>query len=479
MQVVEATRAGELTVEDVARASLDRIAAHNPRINAITDVRDTDSVIDEAKARDRAFRDGEPVGPLHGIVMTVKDSFDVKGLRSSYGMPQYAKHVADDDALLVRRLKNAGAMVIGKTNLPLYSIDWQSTNAWYGQSNNPYDVTRVVGGSSGGSAAAVAMGMTPLELGSDAGGSIRVPSHFCGICGMRTTEAALSNRGQFRTPGHPQGNRLLTVAGPMARSVDDLLLEMSVLWDHKELLSEIAPVDFHASSWDAKPLRLAFAKTMHDIEVDDEYAELFAAFLDRVRGAGHSLEADHPSYDEALAYDVHGRMLGFEVDSGAPTPALLTKLFMFFFMLLKYRDSAWALGVARGIGMGARAYFSALDTKERVGDTFTSFFDRYDAWLTPVASIPAFAHQRAGLPFVVNGRSVPYTRAMAGFNFTTALSGHPVVVIPIGRTRAGLPVGVQIHGKRWTDKRLLEIARHFEPLGGGFQPPPEPEAGSR
>lgn len=473
-KIVQHIRTRQLTVEHVLRASLTQIQAHNARINAITDLRDEADLVQEAREKDHQVQAGTALGPLHGLPMTVKDGFQVAGLLSSNGHPSYRTHRPTEDAELVKRLKQAGAIIIGKTNLPLFSIDWQSTNAWFGQTNNPYHPDYVAGGSSGGSAAAVAMGFTPVELGSDAGGSIRVPAHFCGVCGLRTTEQALSNRGQFKFPGRPQGHRALTVAGPMAKNVADLLLLLPVLWNGGGLLAEIAPVALEGSSWHGERLTIAYAPTLAATEVDAEYQQLFTAFVARLAAAKHVVERNSPRYEEAAAYRLHGRLLGREMDTSAPTPAWLTKIGLFLFLLLKYRDKRWARGVWEGIGMSAARYAETLTPKEALGDCYTRFFDAYDIWLIPVASFGAFKHQRAGKAFRVNGKRVPYTDAMARFNFATALAGHPIVVIPIGQTAAGLPVGVQIHARKWTDKRLLEIAQHLETFTPGFQPPPEP-----
>ena len=470
-EIVRKIQARELSVEHTVQAFLDQIKTHNPRINAITDIREEADILQEARQKDHQLRTGADLGTLYGLPMTVKDGFNVKGLINSNGHPLYKNNRVSEDAELVKRLKQAGAIIIGKTNLPLFSIDWQATNAWFGQTNNPYDVHRVAGGSSGGSAAAVAMGFTPLELGSDAGGSIRVPAHFCGICGIRTTEQALSNRGQFKFPGKPQGHRQLTVAGPMAKNVSDLLLVMPILWGSGQLVAEIPPVDYQASNWQGERLTIAYSTTLNRAEVDQEYEHIFTQFIQTIRGVGHRVEPNQPVYDEASAYNLHGRLLGFEIDTSSPTPWFLTKVAMYLFILLKYRDRPWAKGIAQGIGMSANRLAQTWSQKEEMSDIYTAFFERYDIWLTPVASFSAFRHQPAGVPFRVNEKQVGYTQAMASFNFTTALSGHPIVVIPIGQTSTGMPLGVQIHARKWSDKRLLEIAKHLETLTDGFQIP--------
>lgn len=190
-EITKLIRDREISCIEVAKQFLNHIEAYNKTINAITDIRDYNDIIMEARVKDLLLSDGVVLGPLHGLPITVKDTYNVEGLISSNGNPKLKSNIANTDAELVKRLKKAGAIIIGKTNIALYALDWQSTNPWFGQTNNPYNLNHVVGGSSGGSAAALASGFTALELGTDAGGSIRVPAHFCGICGIRTTESAL------------------------------------------------------------------------------------------------------------------------------------------------------------------------------------------------------------------------------------------------------------------------------------------------
>lgn len=462
VEISDLIKSRQISVQAVTLFFLERIKQINPKINAVIAIRSSEDILLEAAEKDSLIEQGIILGPLHGIPMTVKDSFSVKGIRNTNGHPAYRNHIATEDAELVTRLKNAGAIIIGKTSLPLFSIDWQTYNWWDGRTNNPFDLRRTCGGSSGGSAAAVAAGLTPLELGSDAGGSLRVPAHFCGVCTLKATEHALSNRGQYKFPGKPQGQRHLTVAGPIAKNVCDLLLMMPLLWNGTGASVNPIPLTFESSCYNGDRLQIAYAETIDHVEVDREYHDLFIKFVNRLRAAGHHLHQDGPVYNEQLGYQAHGKLLGFEFDAGSPVPSVFTKLFFYFFILLKYRDRLWAKGVAGGIGMSAVKYLRTLEIKDEVSDRFTDFFKKYDIWITPVASFGAFKHYSTGKPFTINGKRTAYTDALGKFNFTTALSGHPIVVIPIGKTSDGMPVGVQIHAQRWTDKRLLEIALSME-----------------
>lgn len=462
----------QVTIVQVVTAFLDHIQQHNPSINAIYELRPRAEILAEAAEKDAELANGKATGALHGLPMTIKDSFGVKGLISSNGDPFLRKNRAIENATLITRLKEAGVIILGKTNIPLFCIDWQSTNWWNGQTNNPYHPAFVAGGSSGGAAAAVAAGMSPLEIGSDAGGSIRVPAHFCGICGLRPTDGALPMRGHLQYPKQPKGIKHITVAGPLAKNVADLKLLLRVLWQPtpSTQLEEEAPVALNHQTWDGKALKIAVANTINGIPVDEEYAAIFQQFVQQLAEQGHQIIQDAPVYDEAKAYQTCGEILAFEQQMNLPKLPLVS-LGMYAFIFGKYRDHAWAKSMSVGVRLSATNYAKAIDQKRQVAAIYEAFFQQYDLWLTPVSPDAAFKHQRAGIPFQINQQKVPYTKAIASFTFTTALAGHPILVIPIGKKENGLPVGVQLHAKKWSDNRLLEIGAALEQLTQGFSIP--------
>ncbi len=468
--IVQQIRDKEISCESVVHQFLEQINKYNDTINAISDLRDYDDIISEAKDKDKLLEKGEILGPLHGLPVTVKDTYNVLGLISSNGNPKLKNNIASTDADLVTRLKKAGAIILGKTNLALYALDWQSTNPWFGQTNNPYDIDYVVGGSSGGSAAAIASGFTALELGTDAGGSIRVPAHFCGVCGIRTTESALSNRGNGVTPGLPRLARHLISNGPIAKSVDDLLLAMEVLWNDGQRHTENPPVPLKQYQYKGEKLNIAYSPTLDGLLLDEGYNRIYKAFIDKIHQSNHELTQSKPGYSSNTLINLWGRIAGF--DFGAALKRVPFKgLISYFFINTKYKDVQWAKGMSQGATSSHFQYAKALQLKDEVSDTFAQFFQKYDIWITPVSIAPAFKHQKPGIPFEVNGWRVPYTRAFIPFNFPSTIPGHPIVVIPIGVTKKGLPVGVQIHGQRWHDYKLLQIAKELEKLTDGFQVP--------
>lgn len=466
-EITKLIRSKEVSCVEVVKQFLDHIELFNHSINAITDILDYDEIINEAKEKDLLLSDGIVKGPLHGLPITVKDTYNVEGLVSSNGNPKLKENIATYDAELVKRLKDAGAIVIGKTNLALYALDWQSTNPWFGQTNNPYNLNYVVGGSSGGSAAALASGFTALELGTDAGGSIRVPAHFCGVCGIRTTESALPNRGNMVTPKTPRLGRYLTSNGPMARNISDLLLATEVLWSNESHFSENPPVDFKQYKYQGEKLNIAYSPTLDGLCLEEEYKEVFLSFLDKINQSKHELVQSKPSYSSNTLINLWGRIAGYDF-AAAMRHMPFKGIISYLFIKSKYRDKQWAKGMRVGATSSPNQYAKALQLKDDISDIFTGFFNKYDVWITPVSIASAFKHQKPGIPFYVNGWKVPYTKAFIPFNFPSTISGHPIVVIPIGMTKKGLPVGIQIHGKKWQDFKLLQIAKELEKFTEGF-----------
>lgn len=461
----------KISCEALAQQVLEHIKRYNPSINAISDLRPPEEILEEARQKDAAIKKGDPLGALHGLPMTVKDTFNVKGLLTTNGNPSLKNNIAQSDAELVKRLKAAGAIIIGKTNLALFALDWQSTNKWFGQTNNPYGLDYVVGGSSGGSAAAVAAGFSPLELGTDAGGSIRVPAHFCGVCGLRTTESALPMRGNMETPNMIRTGRYLTVNGPFARNIDDLILITKVLWNADSSFAENPPVPFNSSPKSVPSnLKIAYSKTIDQIPLEEEYRIIYEGFLKKLETPTFSLAEQAPKMDTQRLTKLWGKIAGF--DFGAALKRIpLKRLLVYSFIRSKYKDKLWAQGMSKGAVSTPAAYAKSLIEKDDLADHFSAFFDQYDAWITPVSAAAAFKHQKTGKPFMINGRKLPYTQAFVPFNFPSTIPGHPIVVIPIGKTKAGLPVGIQIHGKKWCDGQLLQIAKRLEAFTDGFTTP--------
>jgi len=462
---------GRLSSVVLLKRLLDRVERLNPRINAVVTL-DAERALARAAAADAARARGERWGPLHGLPMTVKDSFETAGLRTTAGAPALAQHLPQRNAVAVQRLVDAGAIVFGKTNLPLWAMDIQSYNAVFGATNNPWDVTRTPGGSSGGAAAALAAGFTPLELGSDIGGSIRSPAHFCGIYGHKPSYGLVPLVGHIPGPPGTLGETDIAVAGPMARSAEDLALALGVL---------AGPDAASAAAWSLQlppPRRRALrefrvAAWLDDAAspVDTSVTGCLATLVEKLRGAGVTVDTTaRPAHGFDDAMKVYYPLLFAATSPGLPRP-------LFEQMAARAADKASRdpLDVDAGSTMRHRDWLVVNEARERQRANWARLFDDFDVLLCPATPTPAIVHDpsepAAARRIVVNGESREYWDQVdwAGLVGAALL---PVTVAPAARTAAGLPVGVQIVGPYLEDRTTIEFARLLADVAGGFSRPP-------
>jgi len=453
------------SAREVLAAHLAEIDRRNPELNAVITL-DRKRAEARALAADEALARGETWGPLHGLPMTVKDGYDTAGLRTTYGLPHCRNHTPDRDAEVVAQLKAAGAIIFGKTNMPLASFDWQCKHPNFGRARNPWDPTRTTGGSSGGSAAALAARFTPLEMGGDVAGSLRVPAHFCGVAALRPTEGWVSDFGAHQAPGNPRLTLHLIAFGPMARDAADLELAMSVVAGPRPERPELPhwrpdPIDGLAG------LRIAHWDAPCGSPLCPDTRRAFTHFLDKLENAGCRLTETEP-FDMHEAYENWSRIQGFMIGAYLPAIMRLAPPLVYPLAAAALRPftgpDPFPLRLTRNIGRSRRAFFQALEVRNRLIAEMDAFFERFDAFVTPVAATPAFTHRRTGARIRVGDVNVPYGVAMGPFNCPLATAANPIAVIPIDRSAEGLPIGVQIGGPRWRDPRLLAIAAHMETL---------------
>ena len=449
-----------------------RVERFNPDLNAII-VHDIEAACERADEADAALARGDRVGPLYGVPMTVKESFDLTGTPTTWGIPANAKAVARENAETVQRLIDAGANIFGKTNVPLYLADWQTFNEIYGTTNNPWDPGRTPGGSSGGAASALASGMTGLELGSDIGASIRNPAHYCGVYGHKPTYGLVSYRGHA-LPGVVAAPDI-AVAGPLARSARDLDLGLSILAgpgpiERRGLTASLAPPrhtrlrGFRVAVMASDPVAEA------DQSVQDAIARL-ADFLSE-RGA-HVNDTARPAFDAARAHEVYiallraatsRRQTDAEYEANiASVPALAPD------------DDGYEARMLRAYVMSHREWLGWNEERHRMRLMWEAFFEDYDVLLCPAATTTAFPHNQKGERWErmvkVNGRDQPGTDQMfwAGYSCCFYLPG---TVAPIGFCDRGLPIGVQIVGPQFGDRTTIELAKLIEREYHAFTPPP-------
>lgn len=468
---------GEVSSVELLNWFTERMAEHNPAINAVIET-DLDGAMARAKAADDARANGENWGPLHGLPMTIKDTYEVVGMRTTAGANSLKDHRPESNAAAVQKLIDAGAIVWGKTNTPPFAMDIQTYNDLHGVTNNPWDVTRTCGGSSGGSAAALAAGFTTLELGSDIGGSIRTPANFCGVYGHKPTHGIVSLHGQIPGPPGTKSHPDLAVAGPLGRSADDLTIALDVL---------AGPEPLAATGWklelpEARHKKLAdfrVAVWLDDAEcaVDSEIVDMLQGVADAVRQAGATVsEAKPAGHKEILS--VYYFLLSSIIGSSFPSHV--------YEMFASMDDDAISGYLAQnGLPENYRAqvkgrtarhkqWLGANERRARIQYRCKEFFNDYDVLLMPVTPNIAPLHDNKTLVdarrITINGEDRSYVDQFPWIGLAT-MAGLPATAAPIGRTQAGLPVGVQIVGPYLEDKTTLEFAKLLSELSGGFVSP--------
>ena len=450
-----------------------RIEKYDGKLNAVV-VRDFDRGREAAKAADAALARGER-RPLLGIPMVVKESFDVAGLPTTWGLPEFKDWIAPQDAVMVARVKAAGAVILGKTNVPVLLGDWQSHNDVYGATNNPWDLTRTPGGSSGGSSAALAAGFGPLSLGSDIGGSLRTPAHYCGICAHKPTLALVPMGGHI-VPGSVLRENGLSVVGPMARSVADLSLTLEVTAGPDERREGIGYrlalppprhrelKDFRVLVIDDHPL-LPSAKTMR-AAIERRAQELGKAGV-KVGRASPLLP------DLADSARLYMRLLMAAL--AVRWPPDLYEQAVSTAKTLKPDDKSLGAERSRGAVASYRGWAADDAARVKLQQQWSALFREWDVVICPAMPTPAFPHEHVtAIPersIDIDGKSYPYFDQMVWPGIASA-PGLPSTAVPIGHSDTGLPLGVQIVGPYLEDHTPLVFAELMEREFGGFVPPP-------
>jgi len=451
---------------------LERTERYNPGLNAIifTGIK---AARQRAKAADTALARGENWGPLHGVPMTIKESFDVVGMPTTWGVPEYRDNYPKKNAVIVERLNRAGAVIFGKTNVPLNLADWQTFNQIYGTTNNPWNITRVPGGSSGGSAAALAAGLTGLEVGSDIGASIRNPAHYCGVFGHKPTYNIVTSRGQA-LPGVVTAKDI-AVVGPLARSAEDLALALDVI---------AGPDEIDGIGWRLqlpKPkkkvlgdFKVAVVYTDAEAEVDDAVQKRMRALVRCLRKNKVSVsEKARPAFDAREAHRNYIQLLRGATVGGLTADEFAKNLRAS--KRLKKNAADYRTQMVQAQAMYHRDWHEHNENRHKMRLAWSHFFRKYDLLLCPTATTTAFPHNQKGQRWermvMVNGKPQPSTTQMfwAGYSCNFYL---PATVAPIGFAADGLPVGVQIVGPQYGDYTCIHFARLIEREFQGFVAPP-------
>lgn len=466
--IAAAVAAGELSSREVVTHLLRRIERLDGPVNAVVTV-DAERAWEAASAADDAVARGDELGPLHGVPITLKDSWATAGLTTTSGAPELRDHVPEHDAAPVAALRRAGAVVLGKTNLPIYAGDHQSYNDVFGTTNNPYDATRTCGGSSGGAAAALASGFTPLELGSDIGGSIRGPAHWNGVVGHKPSFGVVPTHGHI--PGPPGALSVpdLAVGGPMARTVEDCELALDLI---------AGPDRWNEAGWRLQlppPKRTALADYRITVWADDPSCPVGAEVRGLVEQAAQRLA------DAGATVDADARpQLGFDTAQSTFVALLSSALSVEH---SPDRLEQWAAldgdgeadRVRRLTAMRHRDWLVHHEDRQQHRQRWAELFSTWDVALLPVMPVAAIPHDHskplAARTIDVDGEVRPYNDLLRWMGIVGA-SLLPATVVPVGLTSTGLPVGVQVVAPYLHDRTALDVARHVLEQAGGCPRPP-------
>ena len=445
---------------EVARAHLDRIERLNPKLNAFVDYQ-PEIVLAQARDAEKAILRGGDLGPLHGVPVSIKSSIDVAGHLCEAGTRLRAGHIAAADAPLVARLRAAGAVILGVTNAPELLMAWETDNLLYGRTNNPWDLNRTAGGSSGGEAAAIAAGLSAGGVGSDGGGSIREPAHFCGICGLKPTPGRIPSTGHFPKSGGPFA--LIGVVGPMARTIEDvrILFEVMAGWDDGDPCA--APVELREIHQTAvQAVNIGFFSDDGRTPVTQETRSAVRRAASLLLGCGFHVEPFRPEgLEEArqLWWELFGTAGGMILG-----PMLSGHESELSPMLREFQT--WTNAEPAHTG---ESLLNAWLGRDALREKILLQMRKYPVLLCPTAAIPAFRHGER--EWQVEGKTVKYLDAWSYCEWFN-LVGFPAAVVPMGYSDQGLPIGVQIVGRPWQEQVVLAVAEKLEKERGPWQAPP-------
>ena len=470
-QVAQLLR-GEITASDLADEYFTRINKLNKKVNAIV-IDNKQDALETARKLDLSLKEGGSVGFLHGVPVTIKESFNLKGHKTTVNFKMLKDNVASEDSVIAKRLNEAGAVILGKTNVPTLLADNQTFGPIYPTAKNPYDTYRTSGGSTGGGAAAVATGMTTFEIGTDIGGSIRNPANFCSVFGRKPTENQFVQSGHVPPfPDAKGGFIAMASVGPLARSMDDIELAWKVINQPEWRYLNSLPTGSRALKFDSLgAYKIGWFDEAESGAVSDATKKVVNDFIQRLSDEGvkiHKFKIDTKWLEQT--YETWATLFGFITGQNAP---------WFFRQIMKYKFGRQARGssfnavkaLGKGLSMDFRIFSQTLKIKQELVAQLMDWFDDYDFIISPTSAGPAFKHNPRHRPIKYEGRTIPYP----GYNFPFTLPynvcGNPALIIPGGKSNEGLPIGIQIAGPHHSENELIHFGKLVETLGYKFQPP--------
>lgn len=442
---------GRWTSVDLTRHFLARIAELNPGIHAVVGI-EADRALEQAAQSDRRRAAGTPLSPLDGMPMTIKDAFRIKGYLSTYGYWMFKNYRPKSDCKVIEVLRDCGVVFIGRTAVPTGVLDWNCKNQIHQECINPLDRSRTPGGSSGGAAAALALGLTPLEFGSDMNGSIRYPAHCCGVYGLRTTDGWLPID-DIGPEAFPAAFRHIATCGPMAKNLEDIDLLLAAF-------ENAYPIPTGSAQSEAKPkLKIAWSNGIYGLKPDKSTSDLFEQLRAKLNEQGHQLDETEPPFDWDSLYQDWGLIAGHEYSALIPR-MLRNSWFIRLYARIVFQSrlgtGAFLAYFTRGMTSSASQYHAALNRRRQMHADIDQFFAGHDLWMLPVAPSAAIPLRLCGKKIPTENGEIDYLRYLGSYLGPTAMLGTPALAVPIGHDRDGLPVAVQIHGPRFSDRRLVQ-----------------------
>jgi len=465
---------GVVSAEELTKSYLARINQLNPTINAIV-AQDQEHSLLRAMELDQLALSGRSLGPLHGVPVTVKECFNVKGFKTTVNYPPLKNYRPSEDSILVSRLKDAGAILLGKTNVPTLLADSQTFGPLFPTANNPYDLTRSTGGSTGGGAAAVATGMTTFEIGSDIAGSIRNPAHYCGLFGLKPTQNGHPADGHVPPlPDRNVGYLDMNSTGPLARTMDDIELAYNVCyaprWDYLRYLPIDREFPEHKKLSD---FRIGWFDEILGIQCSTDTKKALEGMVSSLESAGAQVEKikiDQQLLERILK--LWAKIFGFVIgqDFSWPMRQLLKLKFQ--------RDLSGSKLEAKrelhqGLSLNFKQFSSAQLEQQELTAELTKLFEAHDFLLSPTSAGPAFEHNQKHKPIPIDGDTLHYSDYCFSFVMPYNVTRLPVLTVPTGLNDDGLPIGLSFAGPHFSEKQLIRFGKLLESAGYRFQAPPE------
>ena len=477
-EIADKIRNKEVTSYEIVSAYLQQIDAQNNIFNAVVLV-DKENVLRQAKLADEAIKNGDKLGKLHGVPITIKDNYLTQGLTTTSGYEPLRNHIPTKDAELVKLLKSEGAIIIGKTNLSVLAMDMQTDNTIFSKTNNAWDINRTSGGSSGGCAVALATGMTPLSFGNDLAGSIRIPSAYCGVYGFKPTFGVVSVKGIQTDPKElVNGLKSLAVAGPLARTIEDLQLAMDIIAQTTNTDKKLIPINRCTDTINIKHIKIAWTDEFGNVPVDNEIKKAIQNYVSTLEKSGATLVKIIPTIDFYIAWKTWGSFVGMQ--GGYSTPNFLKWIGLPFIKRV-LKNVPMHQNVVKPTSV--EKYMEALNIQESLITQMENFLDDFDVFICPASSVNAFLHHKPtkklgdfniyNNSIEVNNELIHYYMATQAYTTPFTLTENPVLTMPISLSKDSLPIGIQVIGKRYSDFRLLKIGMVLDDYSEKFKYPLE------